>query len=203
MALDTFANLKTALADWANKAGLSGVDAKAAEWITLFEAQANRELDTREMTGFATLTTSADSTDVDLPCGFAGVRSLCIDGSPDKPLQYAKPEEFDGANGTGKPWRYTVTDVLVLDPQPDAEYDLRLRYRKRIPSLSAYCRENWLLRKHPDAYLYGALSQALIYFRDDDRQVIRDGYASALNAIEQDDKRTAYPSTLNASARGF
>lgn len=203
MALDTFAHVKTAVADWLNKAGLANVDARATEFITLFEAQANRELDTREMTGFVTLTTSADSTDVGLPCGFAGVRSLCIDGSPDKPLQYAKPEEFDGANGTGRPWRYTVTDVLVLDPQPDAEYDLRLRYRKRIPALSAQCTTNWLLRQHPDAYLYGALSQGLIYFRDDDRQVIRNAYAEALSAIEADDKRTAYPSTVNASARPF
>ena len=79
-----------------------------------------------------------------------------------------------------------------------AEYTVRMRYRKRIPALSAQCATNWLLRKHPDAYLYGALSQALIYFRDDERQVIRDAYASALDAIEEDDKRTAYPSTLNA-----
>jgi hypothetical protein len=83
---------------------------------------------------------------------------------------------------------------------PDAEYEARLRYRRRIPALSASVATNWLLRKHPDAYLYGALSQALIYFRDDDRQTIRNAYAEALSAIEADEKRTAYPSTVNARA---
>jgi hypothetical protein len=198
MALDSYANLKTALADWANKAGLASVGDKAAEWIALFEAQANRELDVREMTATTTVTISNE--EMALPCDFAGVRSFRIEGSPAYPLEYAKPDEFDGAFGTGKPVRYTVTDSFVFDPVPDSEYEARLRYRRRIPALSASVATNWLLRKHPDAYLYGALSQALIYFRDDDRQTIRNAYAEALSAIEADEKRTAYPSTVNARA---
>jgi len=198
MAFANVAQLKTALADWANKAGLSNVEAKAAEWIALFEAQANRELDVREMTATATFTISGET--MALPCDFAGVRSFRIEGSPATALEYAPPEAFDSALGTGKPTRYTVTDVITFDPVPDYSYEVRLRYRKRIPSLSAQCATNWLLRRHPDAYLYGALTQALIYFRDDERQVIRNAYAEALMAIEQDDKRTAYPSTLNARA---
>ena len=198
MALTSFAQIKTALADWANKANLSGVETKAEEWIALFEAQANRELDVREMSASATYTISSE--EMALPCDFAGVKSLRIEGSPAVPLEYVPVEAFDSAFSTGKPTRYSITDRLVFDPVPDAEYTVRMRYRKRIPALSAQCATNWLLRKHPDAYLYGALSQALIYFRDDERQVIRDAYASAVDAIEEDDKRTAYPSTLNARA---
>jgi hypothetical protein len=198
MALTSYATLKTAVADWLNKVGLTGVDAKAAEFITLAEAQMNRELDTREMTATATYTISSET--MALPCDFAGVRSFRIEGSPALALEYAPPEAFDSALGTGKPTRYTVTDVISFDPVPDYSYSVRLRYRKRIPALSAQCATNWLLKRHPDAYLYGALSQALIYFRDDERQVIRNAYAEAVQAIEQDDKRTAYPSTLNARA---
>lgn len=198
MALDSYAALKTAVADWLNKTTLTDVALRAAEFITLAEAQMNRELDVREMT--ATETVTIDDEEMSLPCDFAGVRSFRIEGSPAEPLEYARPEEFDGAFSTGKPTRYTITDVISFDPVPDAEYTARLRYRRRIPALSSTCASNWLLRKHPDAYLYGALSQALIYFRDDDRQAIREGYANALRAIEQDDKRTAYPSTLNVRA---
>lgn len=198
MALDTYAHVLTAVADWLNKAGLANVETKAAEFITLAEAQMNRELDTREMTGTMTFTISGEESA--LPCDFAGVRSFRINGSPSEPLTYAKPEELDDAFSTGKPTRYTITDVITFDPVPDAEYEARMRYRKRLPALSSTCATNWLLRKHPDAYLYGALSQALIYFRDDERQVIRQAYAAALDAIDADDKRTAYPSTLNARA---
>lgn len=202
MALDSYANLKTAVADWLNKAGLSGVDTKAAEFITLAEAQMNRDLDVREMSATTTVTISDE--EMALPCDFAGVKSFRIEGSPAVPLTYAKPEEFDGAFGTGKPTRYTITDGFVFDPVPDAEYEARLRYRRRLPALGTGMACNWLLRKHPDAYLYGALTQAIVYFRDDDRTTIENRYAAALNAIQEDDKRTAYPSTLNArSGRSF
>lgn len=203
MAFDSYSALKTAVADWLNKAGLADVDARAAEFIALAEAQMNRELDTREMTALISFSSSTDSAEFALPCDFAGVRSFRIEGSPALPLEYAKPQDFDAAFGTGKPWRYTITDRIVLDPMPNAEYELQMRYRKRIPGLSANCPSNWLLRKHPDAYLYGALTQALIYFRDDERQVIRNAFAQAVEAIDADDKRTAYPSTLNAAARSL
>lgn len=195
MALDTYTNLKTAVIGWLNKSTLSNGAALAAEFIALAEAQMNRELDTREMT--ATITVTLSGEELALPCDFAGVRSFRIEGSPALPLEYAPPEAFDGATGTGKPTRYTVTDVISFDPVPDSAYQARLRYRKRIPELSAQCATNWLLRKHPDAYLYGALSQAIVYFRDDERSLIEARYAAALDAIKQDDKRTAYPSTLN------
>lgn len=201
MGLATYAELKTAVADFLNKSGLAGIDAKAAEFIALAEAQMNRDLDTREMSAVATVTISGS--EMSLPSDFAGTRSFRINGNPAVPLTYCQPEEFDGAQGTGKPTRYTITDRIVFDPAPDAEYEAQHRYRRRLPALGAQMATNWLLRKHPDAYLYGALSQALIYFRDDERQAIRDAYASALNAIVQDDKRTAHPSTLNARGRAF
>jgi hypothetical protein len=198
MALDSYAALKTAVAAWLTKPGLAGIDDKAADFIALAEAQMNRELDTREMTVTETVTISDE--EMSLPCDFAGVRSFRIEGSPSTALTYAKPEELDDAFSTGRPTRYTVTDVITFDPVPDAEYTARLRYRRRIPALSASRATNWLLKKHPDAYLYGALSQAIVYFRDDDRSLIESRYAAALSAIAADDKRTAYPSTLNARA---
>lgn len=201
MALSTFSDLKDAVADWLNKSSLAGIGDRAEEFIALFEAQANRELDTREMTATMRVTISAE--EMALPCDFAGVRSFRLEGTPTRPLAYAKPEELDESFGTGKPTRYTVTDRIIFDPMPDGEYEARMRYRKRIPALSDTCKTNWLLKRHPDAYLYGALSQAIIYFRDEDRTAIDRRYAAALDAIAQDDKRTAYPSSLNSNVKGF
>lgn len=201
MALDSFITLKTAVADWLNKTSLTGVDAKAVDFIALAEAQMNRDLDTREMSAVATVTISSET--MALPADFAGTRSFRINGSPAQPLTYSQPEEFDGASGTGKPTRYTITDRIVFDPAPDAEYEGQHRYRRRIPALGPTMATNWLLRKHPDVYLYGALTQAIVYFRDDDRALIEARFRDALSAITLDDKRTAYPSTLNARGRPF
>lgn len=201
MALDSFANLKTAVADWLNKTNLSGVDAKAAEFIVLAEAEMNRDLDTREMTAVATVTISGEN--MALPADFAGTRSFRINGTPALPLTYCQPEEFDGASGTGKPTRYTITDRIVFDPVPDAEYEARHRYRRRLPALGTAMSSNWLLKKHPDLYLWCALKQAIVYFRDDDRATISARYREAKDAVAFDDKRTAHPSTLNARGRAF
>lgn len=201
MALDTYAHLKTAVGSWLNKAGLTDIDTRAAEFIALAEAQMNRELDVREMTATTTVTISDE--EMSLPCDFAGVRSFRIDGNPTAPLDYVTPDALDDAFGTGKPTRYTITDRFTFDPVPDGEYEARLRYRKRIPALSSSRASNWLLAKHPDAYLYGALTQAVAHFDNDERTVFRSLYQAALDAIQADDKRTAYPSTLNAKARSL
>lgn len=202
MALDTYAALKTSVGGWLNKPTLANIDTIAADCITLAEAQMNRELDVREMTATTPLTLSDE--EVSLPCDFAGVISFRIDGTPSQPLDYVLPDAFDDAFGqNGKPTRYTITDRIILDPTPDAEYEARLRYRKRIPALSAANTSNWLLRKHPDAYLYGALTQAVAYFDHEERAMFARLYANALDAIVQDDKRTAQPQTLNAKARSL
>jgi hypothetical protein len=202
MALDSYAALKTSIGAWLNKAGLTGIDTIAADLIALAEAQMNRELNVREMTGTSTVTITDE--EMALPCDFAGVRSFRIDGTPSASLDYAPPDAFDDTfGGVGRPTRYTITDCIVFDPVPDGEYEARLRYRKRIPALSASNTTNWLLRKHPDAYLYGALTQAQLYFHDDERTQFASLYGKALEAIADDDKRTAYPSTLNAPARSL
>lgn len=199
MALDTYDGLKASIADWLNKTNLAN---QIPDFIRLAEAQFNRELDTREMVD--TITLSAASEDYPLPCDFAGVKSFRVEGSPSLPLQYVLPEALDSAFGTGRPCRYTITDRIVLDPVPDAAYSMRLRYRKRVPALSSSRRCNWLLDKHPDVYLYGSLMQAAPYLRDDARIAVWGSmFASALDAITQDDKRQAHPSTTNAAGRTF
>lgn len=199
MALDSYAALKTAIAGHLNKTNLTAV---IPDFITLAEAQMNRELDCREMIAVATLTISDE--DYSLPCDFAGVQSFRIEGDPAIPLVYVLPHELDDAFGTGKPERYTITDGFVFDPVPDAEYEARLRYRRRLPSLSSSCTTNWLLRKHPDAYLYGALTQSAPYLRDDDRLATWGGlFRAALDAINADDKRASQPATVNSRGRSF
>lgn len=199
MALETYDELKAEIADWLNRTDLT---VRIPSFIRLAEAQMNRRLDCRQMEQTITLSL-ADET-YPLPCGFAGVKSFRIDGTPSQPLTYVLAPELDTAFGSvGKPWRYTISgESFVFDPAPDTDYAARLRYRKRVPNLSSAVRCNWLLEDHPDAYLYGSLMQAAPYLRDDERIGTWSGlYESALSDIAADDKRQSQPSTLNARGR--
>lgn len=197
MALDTYAELLADIAATANKTNLT---AQIPSFVRLFEAEANRDLDVRQMTRVTNITITYE--DYPLPERFGGVRSFRIEGNPAQPLKLVQPEMLDNAFGVGKPERYCITDRITFDPVPDAVYTARLRYRSLLEPLSSANPTNWLLQAHPDAYLYGSLKHLWVYLRFDE-EAARAGAMAAevLRMISEDDKRQAYPSTLNATAR--
>ena len=81
------------------------------------------------------------------------------------------------------PGFYTV-DGQVLRLAPTGTVTIRLT--KSFCPLSASVPYNWLLREHPDVYLYGALLQAAPFLRDDERiPVWRSFFIDAINSINQ------------------
>ena len=198
MSLETYSDLCEAIAGWLNRSDLT---ARVPDFIRLAEAQMNRQLDCRQMV--QTMPISISGEDYWLPNDFAGVKSLRLDGTPSTAPEYVLPEALDDAFAApGRPCRYTITDRIVFDPVPDGVYAGRLRYRKRLCPLSATNRCNWLLKQHPDAYLYGALVQAAPYLEDDDRVGVWGGFFNAaIDQINADDKRQAFPGTVNARGR--
>lgn len=201
--LDTYANLKTAVADWLNRQDLTS---QIADYITLAEAHMNRELDCREMYARQTLTISGEF--LSLPCDFAGVRSFRLNTNPVQRLEYVKPDAMDdiydaAAISPGLPIYYTIDgDKFCFSRVPDSAYQARLRYRRRLCALSDATSCNWVLEKHPDAYLYGALLQAAPFLMDDDR--LRTWgvlYKSTIDEINADDAKQNYGASLNMRGR--
>lgn len=196
MALADYDGLKASVADFLNKTNLTS---QIPDFITLAEAQLNLDLDCREMSGLAILSISQDS--YPLPCDFDAVLSLRLDGDV-KDIPAVSPDQLDGFPGVGKPAGYAVMDRLIFAPAPDANYQATMRYRKRIPALSSSNKCNWLLKRHPGAYLYGSLLQAAPYLRDDERISVWSGlYTAAVDALNQNEKRTV--GKLNARGRAF
>ncbi len=189
MALDgTYTGLQASVADFLNRADLT---ATIPDFIALAEAQMNRQLQTREMWVLRTITVSEQS--LALPPDLMAVESLQVQDNCVRKLRYLTPQQMDEKliNATGVPREYTVAGgCFVFWPTPEQATQVRLRYRKIIDPLSAYNPSNWVLLKHPDAYLYGALLQTAPYLKDDDRLQTWSGlYTSALEQIETADRR--------------
>lgn len=199
MALDTYTNLQASVAKWLNRKDLAD---QIPDFIRLAEADMNRLLDCRQMVETMTVTLSGE--DFYLPCDFAGVLSFRLNGLPTTRLDYVTPADLDACFGKGRPIRYTITDRIVLDPEPDGNYEARIRYRKRVPALSAANRCNWVLDKHPDAYLAGAVMNGFLYLEDDARAATwARKFSAAIDAINEDDKTQAFPAKVNAFGRTF
>jgi len=192
MALDTYTNLKTEVADWLNRQDLTS---KIPTFITLLEAQVERVLRVRQMETRSYATLSGQF--LALPPDFLALKGVQLNSDPVTPLDFVSMNELDKirqryAGAAGKPVAYSIIgSELEFAPQPDADYEIEIVYWASIPRLTETTQEtNWLLVKHPDVYLFGSLMQAAPYLHNDERvQLWNSALAGILETIRIEDER--------------
>jgi len=175
MSLDTYTGLKASIASTLNKTNLT---ASIPDFITLAEAVMAREITSiGRVDNYADVEIGEDGWR--LPCSADEIASVTYAGNP---LTYLSPDRVGEVVSTN-PGFYTV-DGQVLRLAPTGTVTIRLT--KSFCPLSASVPYNWLLREHPDVYLYGALLQAAPFLRDDERiPVWRSFFIDAINSINQ------------------
>ena len=200
MALSTYAELKTSIANWLNRSDLTSEIAD--DFIKLTEADFNAKLRIRQMEQIDTVTINAET--VTVPTGFISVRSFYILSSSTKyPLEYITPHnlfEIRGGSRSGRPRSYTIeadneTEQFRFGPSPDTSYTGYLSYYKAIAALSDSNTSNYILSTHPNIYLYGSLYHATNFLGGmdpDQKQNWLQMYITALERCEQNDKQDSY-----------
>lgn len=183
LAIANVDDLKTWIADEVDR-DLSEITDKLDKWILMAEARFNRDLRCPDME--KTVTGSVTSEDTPLPVDYLAMRAIYEEGSPDRPLRATSPssirQEYDGTPGIPEAY-VLVSGGIRLIPPPDAEYLLTMDYYARIDGLSVTSPSNWLLEKHPDVYVTGALFH---YYRwSKDRQAAMDANAICEGLIQQ------------------
>lgn len=193
MALASYNDLKSSIADWLNRDDLAAV---IPDFITMAEAQLERRLPVERMVKRATATLDTPFSAV--PGDFVSPKSLVLTSTaPVQPLEFLSEDELDAKKyvyrSPGKPLYFTVvgTQFEVL-PAPDGEYTAELTYVGTLDKLSVSNASNWILARHPDVYLYGSLLQAAPYLRDDERVGLwAPLYAQAIEDMLIQDSRAA------------
>ena len=208
MALDTYANLQTEIASWLRRDDLT---AEIPSFIALAQAQMNRKLRCRRMMARATLSITGQI--VAAPADFLAPRSLRLTGTSSGPatLEWVSDEQMDtlldsGDYTSGQPRHYTLEGGnFRFSPDPGSDgYTAELSYYAAIPALSDSNPSNWVLATHPDAYLYGALTQSAPYLKADERlstwSTIYRQIVDALNATNRGEggRLMPIPSTLRS-----
>lgn len=204
--------------------GRSDLAARVPDFITLFEAKANRNLMCRQMESRAIAVTDPNASEpqyLALPADFQTMRRVRlintlnpqIGGGPDKPrLKFATGAQIDDLRemnlAPGPPiWFALFGQELELCPTPAAAYSVEMVYRAYIPALGTTNATNWLLQIAPDAYLYGSLMEAAPYLHEDDRIATWSaGVSSAfadLNKLSDEALFNAGPLTIRRKGRGY
>ena len=205
MAINTYATLQTAVANWLDRSDLTD---RIPEFIALAEARMNRTLrlalmlnvDQTTLGGATALV--AGTRDYALPSGYLQMLDFHLRTSPITTLSYLTPENMNrmwaGSQG-GKPLAYTIfsdnasgTPIksVRLGPAPDSAYDYSIMFYKKIDALSVTNTTEAMLTDNPDVYLYGALLEAEPFLMNDQRvQLWATAFQESMRALQEQDNK--------------
>lgn len=189
MSLDTYANLKTAIADTLDRDDLT---ANIPDFITLAEARHKRSTDmggirSKEMINRSAVTVNARQ--VALPTGYLEAINFRLLTDPVTILTYVNYHELNRirVETTGKPEYFTIGNEFEFNKAPDSSYSGEIVYYKSETALSDSNTSNNILAADPAAYLYGALVASAPFITDDPRIALWKGLydeaARGLNGI--------------------
>ncbi len=191
MAISTYDELKTAVANWLDRDDLTD---RIPEFITLAEARMNRVLRLRLMESKYTASTVAAQRNYALPASYLQMRNFQLNTSPITTLSYVSPEIFDrlwGGSTGGTPQFYTIlAGEVQLGPMPGSVLTMEMLFYKKITALSASNTTEQMLTDNPDIYLYGALLEAEPFIMNDERVALwAKGFAQAVADLQEQDNK--------------
>lgn len=200
MALTNSTNLVTAVGDWLLRSDLTSV---IPDFIALSEARMKRDPRVRQLAR-TDFTVDAETETTSVLTNFEELESIYLDGDNSRyaELDVVSPgalHEYQRRYGpTGMPRAVAVVNgTLVFAPVPDQSYSFVASYYQSFDALTTTDSTNWVLTSHPDAYLYGALTEAAPYMKDDERIAIwSQRYDTALEEIRTAQQREQYGGQL-------
>lgn len=185
MAITSYAELQTAVANWLGRADLTS---RVPEFIALCEAKLNRELRAIDQ---ETKNASFSINDeyVNVPSGFLEARLFQVTANGRRfALKQLSLEQQTNRykDGAGTPESFAVVGgQFRFGPIPDTTYTATLIYYTAIVAL-ATSSPNWVLTNHPDVYLYGSLLEAEGFLQDDNRlPVWKAGYNEGVATLRE------------------
>lgn len=193
MALASYTDLLASMAGWLNREDLT---ARLPDFVSLAEADFNRQLRVGKMIKRSTATLPAGEYRILLPTDWlemvniqAGARKIEYLAATD--MDDARVAYTAGALSTGyAPLYYNLVGTEIeLVPVSTTDVTLEQIYYSSVPPLASNA-TNWLLTDAPDAYLYGSLLHAAPYLDDDARVAIwMGGYQRAMDGLNAADQR--------------
>lgn len=164
MAITTYAELKTALADWSNRSDLTSY---LGDFIAVAEARLNDALVLKDMESEESLTLTTSQNYVALPTGYVSpIAFWLIVDSVRVPLGFVLPEQLPYHTDASQPQYWAIDGVNIRFDVPASEdYSAKFRMVKKS-NLSDSNTTNYLLTRRPDIYLSAGMVELARFTRD-------------------------------------
>ena len=190
MAISTYAELKTAVADRLHRTDLTSIIPEFVSYAESVIAGDPMPTDPETLPGIRTksqvkrVTTTLSDQYIDIPSDFLYANKLQINTSPIQVLGFLTPDQLTAkypSTPAGTPKFYTIHgDEFQFSHNPNTSLTLQISYMSKYAAFSADADYNWLLTNHPMAYLYPALVAGFSYL-DDTEAALR--YSSMYKTI--------------------
>jgi hypothetical protein len=189
--ITNYSGLLQAVSDWVNT---PEIEQFADQMVQFVETDLNSRLRCREMIIRARTTSSAEY--VALPPDWVEAINLNLVGAK-SPLRYVTLDEADIVKSDRV---YTATNfyslmdgAVELIPAPSGNVEIEMIYYSKIPPLSDSNTTNWLLDRAPDIYLYGALTHAAPFLKNDARiQTFGQIYLSRVESLQEEAQKSLH-----------
>jgi len=172
MAISSFLQLRNTILRFLGRPGDLLISNDIPDLIRLFESHADRVLKTRWQEAEAEILPVEGAKTAALPDDFRELRSIrTTSADPEINMRYLAPDQVTAAASTPSSGKYFTIEGLRLrlsDPA-GAGTVITIGYMQGLTPLSGTVPTNWLLKNHPDAYLFGALTEAEMFLANDDR----------------------------------
>lgn len=166
MAITTYAQLKTAIADWSNRSDLTSY---VGDFITLAEGRLFDDLLLKNFESEESLTLTTDQNYVALPSGYVSPIAfwLIVDGERVQ-LEMVLPEQLPYHTDSTQPEFWAIDGANIRFDCPASEgYSAKFRMYK-TSALSDSNTSNYLLTRRPDVYLAACMVECARFTRDMD-----------------------------------
>jgi hypothetical protein len=183
----SFGTLQTRVLDYLDRPELAQ---QFPWWVQSFQAKLNRLLRVAGLEAMASLTPDATTGGCPLPSDYQAwrtVQSSAAGWTTD--LEYATPTAI--AQRVPVPYggcpRYFTIKGQMLFPVPGGP--VTLTYYRGVPPYLGSVFNDWVLLNHYDLYLYGVLTEAELYLKNDERAAMwQQQTAAALTDLMEADR---------------
>lgn len=167
MAVQTLADLRSRVKDWANRKDIS--DSLIDDFINVAQARANRILRIPVLEGVTTLPIDTDG-NVTIPADYVEARELKVESNgvvytlERREIHFVDEEQ---SKQDGIPTFFARKfNQFILAPKPDNVTEVSLYYYISLPSLVEDTQTSWFVTDAPEMLLYGALVELFLYVKN-------------------------------------
>lgn len=183
MAMDTYTTIATKLEQWLNRESMTALTDQTEDLIALAQRRAHRS-------DFNAMLTVDSAYAIDAqyeaaPTNFLRAHSITIvDSTSNYEVQGAPLQQVMAAGQSGRPRYYhTLGSNIYFGPIPDQEYTATIVYYQPLDILSTTVSSNWFSTNTPELILFGALMEAALFLKDDNRAQV---WEARFNQVKND-----------------